>query len=65
MALHQARKTLIRFLFQKEQWLINVNQFVEDEDEESFSCSVRISAQYLLMVRISAWYLLIAILSLV
>ena len=29
----------------------NVNQFVEDEDEESFSCAVRISAQYLIMVR--------------
>ena len=28
-----------------------MNQFVEDENEESFSCSVRISAQYLLMVR--------------
>ena len=28
-----------------------MNQFVEDEDEESFSCAVRLSAQYLIMVR--------------
>ena len=50
--------------FQKEQWLVNVNQFVEDEDEESFSCSVRISAQYLLMVRRTAYSHLIVVLPL-
>eukprot|EP00794_Sanderia_malayensis_P006843 gene6843-7611_t len=34
---------------QIELWSEDVNKFIEDEDEESFSCSVRISAQYLLM----------------
>ena len=38
-------------LFQCDKWSQNPDLFVEDEDEDSFSYSVRISAQDLLMVR--------------
>ena len=33
-------------------WMANPDQFVEDEDDDTFSYSVRISAQDLLLVRI-------------
>lgn len=42
---------LLIFLFpQCEKWEENPDQFVEDEDEDSFTYSVRISSQDLLMV---------------
>ena len=37
-------------LFQSRLWSLNPDQFVEDEDDDTFSYSVRISAQDLLMV---------------
>jgi hypothetical protein len=37
-------------LLQCEKWMENPDQFVEDEDEDSFTYSVRISSQDLLMV---------------
>ena len=40
-----------RLLFQCEKWTDNPDQFVEEEDEDSFSYSVRISSQDLLLVR--------------
>ena len=33
-------------------WITNPDQFVEDEDDDTFSYSVRISAQDLLLVRL-------------
>ena len=33
-------------------WMANPDQFVEDEDDDTFSYSVTISAQDLLLVRI-------------
>ena len=33
-------------------WMANPDQFVEDEDDDTLSYSVRISAQDLLMVRL-------------
>ena len=41
--------------FQCEKWSTNPDLFVEDEDEDSFSYSVRISAQDLLMVSLWKW----------
>ena len=44
-------KTKLLFnLFQIETWSNNPDAFVEDEDEDSFAYSVRISAQDLLLV---------------
>ena len=40
-------------LFQIQVWTANPNQFVEDEDDDTFSYSVRIAAQDVLLV--SAW----------
>ena len=36
---------------QERMWMANPDQFVEDEDDDTFSYSVRISAQDLLLVR--------------
>ena len=41
----------ILFFFQIKAWTANPQQFVEDEDDDTFSYSVRISAQDLLLVR--------------
>jgi hypothetical protein len=38
------------FTLQVRVWTADPNQFVEDEDEETFAYSVRISAQDLLLV---------------
>ena len=38
-------------VFQIKVWTANPQQFVEDEDDDTFSYSVRISAQDLLLVR--------------
>ena len=38
--------------YQVYQWTADPNQFVEDEDDDTFSYSVRISAQDLLLVSI-------------
>ena len=40
----------IVLLFQCEKWTDNPDQFVEEEDEDSFTYSVRISSQDLLLV---------------
>jgi hypothetical protein len=40
-------------------WTANPQQFVEDEDDDTFSYSVRISAQDLLLVRTSRGTLIV------
>lgn len=37
-------------------WTANPQQFVEDEDDDTFSYSVRISAQDLLLVRAQSFF---------
>lgn len=44
---------LYSLFVQCEKWAENPDQFVEDEDEDSFTYSVRISSQDLLMVSAS------------
>jgi len=41
---------LVSFLFQIKVWTANPQQFVEDEDDDTFSYTVRIAAQDLLLV---------------
>ena len=43
----------VLLLFQCEKWTDNPDQFVEEEDEDSFTYSVRISSQDLLLVSCS------------
>lgn len=40
----------VTFSFQIQVWSSNPNQFVEDEDDDTFSYSVRIAAQDVLLV---------------
>ena len=49
----------LNFDFQCEKWSENPEQFVEDEDEDSFTYSVRISSQDLLTVSLSSYVLLL------
>lgn len=41
---------MFRFIFKLENWLSNPEQFVQDEDDESYSYSIRISAEELIEV---------------
>jgi len=41
---------LVSLLFQIKVWTANPQQFVEDEDDDTFSYTVRIAAQDLLLV---------------